>query len=107
MSVVVFNAWDYGPFVCCELTQSLSPCKTLSHHLPHSVADTLIKLTKAGKCTAAISPVTVRGERTKRGKKAAEERRMQRQIHQKQRLLCNSNVGNAVEEEVRIGCVKQ
>lgn len=62
MSVVVFNAWDYGPFVCCELTQSLSPCKTLSHHLPHSVADTLIKLTKAGKCTAAISLVTVRGE---------------------------------------------
>lgn len=46
-------------------------------------------------------------ERTKRGKKAAEERRMQRQIHQKQRLLCNSNVGNAVEEEVRRGCVKQ
>lgn len=31
MSAAVFNTWDYGPFVCSEHTQSLSPCKTLSN----------------------------------------------------------------------------
>lgn len=35
MSVAVFNAWDYCPFVCSELTQSLSPCKTHSHCRRH------------------------------------------------------------------------
>ncbi len=62
MSVAVFNAWDYCPFVCSELTQSLSLCKTHSHHLPHTVTDILIKLTMAGKYTAAISWLPVRGE---------------------------------------------
>lgn len=61
MSGAVFKAWDYCPFVCSELTQSLSPCKTHSHHLPHTVADILIKLTEAWKYTAAISWLTGRG----------------------------------------------
>lgn len=34
MSVAVFNTWDYYPFVCGELTQSLSLCKTHSTIYP-------------------------------------------------------------------------
>lgn len=39
MSVAVFSAWDYFPFVCSERTQSLSPCKTHSncHRHPDQV----------------------------------------------------------------------
>lgn len=89
MSVAVFNAWDYCPFVCSELTQSLSLCKTHTHHLPQTVTGILIKLTEAAKYTAAISWLTVKrtihwGDESERvqGRKYTNKKR---QIHWKKR----------------------
>lgn len=75
MSVVVFNARDYWLFVCCELTQSLSLCKTHSHTIYHTLTAASRSSRQKGPGSKLLQSALREAEKKAKGRTGEEEKK--------------------------------